>query len=535
MQLKLELKRAACVRGESVPFVMRLTNDGAAPVEDVLTFDPDNERTTLIATPEGAEMPPPPPPNTIATESAAPKGQITGDAFSIDAREGTPEHGTSEETAETLMPGGSMSTDGDILQWLGELKQGKWDLQASHRPGNGETLLSDVVRLEVLPAEATRVASQTSSLRSGSAPVLSAWRHEPGGIVFHQVLSPTMPRAAYRCTRIAEAAEDATLYPASVVDMGISPMHVLATTGDGLLMTVINEADGSPIGRGVVQGTGPFTIPVGTPLSRSDGRVFVVAGDAKRTKLALLVITPDGQASQHPIDSKGACGCEPNAEWEYESAVRVLWADSRARGVSIAEAPLTDPDAGFKSRSMYAAPGPVVALQLHSRPGVNLTEHPPGTPAEQIQAPRPQTNFWCVYEDRLNEGKSDEKLMWRSVYGPVALPQPAVRGTIELTGTDAPRVLCQRLSTDGELMLLITDASGTLRLANMAKGTLIDVTPLAHATVTAANRPELVVSTASGARPWVYLRWIDRKAGRLAWTKLAPEEFNEPDQHGHSH
>jgi hypothetical protein len=519
LSLSLRLSRSTCIRGESVFFELSLTNTGSSAVDSVRTFSADNESTLLLAR------------RLDADPSVLPR---SGDGASLESREGSHVHGSTFVEAVPLPPGQSIRETGDVLQWLGELEQGTWEVWGEHEIGAKSPARSPVVTLTIEPAEATRLASVGPSLRSGLAPVLSAWRHGPGGILFHQVLSPRLPRVAYRCVRIGEGVEDGAVYPSSMVDAGTWSPHILLGTTAGLLAVTIDPATGEPTGRGVVEGLGERTRVIGSPLSLSDGRLLFVAGDAKGSSLALAEVGEGYAAAVHAIETPGGYAGEPSVAWDYQRAVRVAWTDARRRQAFIAESPLIDPASGGRTRPMYTAPGPIVALQLHTEAGVFLGEYEPGTPAEQIQAPPAKTSFWCVYEDRLNAGADDERVLWRGAYGSAALPDAGVAGSVEVTGLAEPRVIDRSLTMNGGLVMLVAEKSGDLHYADMAAGTIAPVREITGTPVTPESRPELV--TAHGASPpWVYLRWSDKPNGRIAWAKLAPEEFEEPDQHGHSH
>lgn len=522
--LRLTLRRDQCVRGESVPFDLVLENSTPDAIEQLHTFKPLNEATFIEAV-RVADRP-----------GAAPLGAggagkpIVGCAMSPAHRDGVHVHGPEEPERTTLRPGQSLRTSGDLLKWLGELEPGLYEITANHR-GMIEPYVSPPVTLYVQPLKPLALVTPRGGLRAPVTPLADAWLHdgEGGGVLFYGLQSQRLPRTPLAGLRAGPAAAAAALHPSTIPADRLPAVHILTSERSRLQVLTIDPTFTAPPQAAPVRGVRGQVLA--SPLSMADGSVFAALAENGGQSLTLARIKPSGDAVTHDVNlGKPVSLAAYSCCWELLSKLHFAWVTPGGREVLVATLFLDDPGAGVQVRTANFADAPVVWIDYYLDPrqiiggpptfehNVRPGEQPadvPGSPAEMI---------WCVLR------RGDSLICTRGFSGS-KIHKP--EATFDVSNIPDAKVISSTLNIDGALCLLIADARGRVHYASTSTGAITHVTDAAGRDITPAQSPGLMAAGEDGTLAWVYARYMDPVAGRLAWIKLEPAGEPEPPMSGH--
>ncbi len=523
LSLSLELSRTECVRGESVFFRMKLKNTGSHAFEGLRTFEPENEATFLVALPPGAKKPA----DEDELSLEPPEGQITGCALSPRHRDGIHRHGPEEVERRTLLPGEEMETSGDVLQWLGELEPGDWDITARHQ-GVGEMAESKPVRLRVRPAKPVTLGTSVPGLRGSACPNSGAFVHagEADRLVFLQLQSAYLPKNPMRGLRVGKAKQRGQVVASTFPDEETTTLHVVWDYGGQFALGTVDTTGRAP--PAVV----PVKIPEGgvileSPLSLRDRSVFIPVLEGKGTGLTVLHVTPAGASKSYRVDlgpARPVAAC--SVAWEYATRMHFAWVGKDRRRVMVARLFLDDPESGVFTESAWLADAPVLWLHMF----LDTAARPGGAPAfehltkpedrDRIDPEPPQPAVWGVCRSG-NE--------WQCVRADLGTVRRRVGARFDVKDLEEPRVTASALDASGELCLLVADAKGGLHYASTVRGSLEPLEKVAGRRISPNQQPGLMAAGRGGTLEWVYLRYIDGEAGRIAYALVEPEGEADPE------
>ena len=531
----LSLNANECIRGESVFFDIQLKNVGDEPVENLDTFNPFNEATYLVAAPVKTNEPAPIDESIddggIAPPTWPPPGHIAGHAHSALERNGIHRHGPPDPELITLSPGESLAQSGDVLQWLGELEPGTYEITAQHR-GAAEMIVSQPVQLTVHPAKPIALSTPRSGPRGLNHLNSSAWLHgqDNGGLVFYQLQSAILPRTPMRGLRVGEAADLKQLTVATVPAPNAVTGHVLWRKGSGLMMATVDSSGQAPPQVVDVQGAPRGTV-LQSPLSLPDGSAFALIAPTDASSLKLIHIQPSGQAQSFNLDlGKSVPFGTYSCCWQVPDKLQFAWVGPKGRAVSILTVLLDDPESGTQLRSVYLSGDPVQWVEMYLDPSATAAYQPAfehnTTPDDRgpTEPPAPLEMLWLVTQ------RGDQL---RCLRGMVGDPNPKVMAQFDIDELTNPRVITSAVTGDHQLALLLADEEGTLHYASTAGRTLVPLDQAAGRPVGLDQQPGLMASGNHGALPWVYLRCYDAEAGRIVSIKLEPANEKEPELNHH--
>lgn len=533
LMLRLTLATNVCVRGESVPFEITLENVSEATYQDLRTFSPRNEALHVVARKAGLSGASAQPPESPDLNPSAPQpGTYLGCALSTEIRDGIHRHGPAEPERTNLAPRGKLQTKGDVLAWLGELAPGDYELKAQHQL-IGSLLFSTPVSLRVLPANPV---AQATALRADASPesdLVAAWIHDTGKerLVFAQVQSPRLPKNPYRALRVASVSNPGSLFPADLPVAQAKRGHLFWLDGSklrGASFDVAGDQSPRPFELRPAP-SGPLLL---SPLSMPDGSAFIPYTDNARKTVSIIHANASGQGQAHEIELGKSSPVGPYfCLWELQSKLHFIWTTVGGREVREAQMFLEQPSAEKPTRSLFVSDNPIIWLHafldhhatMAAEPGFehNAKEED----HRNLEVPAPKLRLWCVAR------RGDDLL------ATLATPQEnkaRTNATFNLEKIQGAQVLSSVLTKDFQLGLLLADSQGHLYYASTSTGNIRPVDEIVGRRVTVSDQPLLMAASELGSLSWVYLRYMERSQGRLAYVLLEPSGEKDPE-YSHQH
>ncbi len=526
LTISLTLNSRTCIRGESVSFEIVLANGGERPCE-VLSFEPDNRAVRLVARLANA----PEPVDSLMLDSPYPPDAIVGYAAAMEEREGTHNHGPDQPALVTMPPGGKQTETGDILQWLGELPPGTYKVAAWFE-GAADMFISEPVVLEVVPAKPIVGSAPRPGERGDDAPFPAAWTHaiEGGQLVFYQIQSERMPRNPRRGVRAAAALSVDELTVAALPTRYVTTGHVLWLEKNRLHIVPV-EPEKLTAGKPLVVKPGLAGSLLLSPLSMPDGSVLVPMADAKRKRAAVVRVDAEGKVETFDIDLGKASPLGPHCCcWELDRKLHFGWAKPNGREIFCAVMFLDEPSADMPIRSVHISDNPIVWMEMYLDRRAAMAAKPmfdhnaSDEDRQETESPPPKFNLWSV---STREGQ----LVCTRVKVSDNTHQAEVVLDAEKLGQ--LRVVNSALRSDNHLAMLLAGEAGTLYYASTKTRSIAPLETVAGLAVTLEQQPALMTASRMGVWPWVYLRYLDAKEGRIAYAKIEPAEEAEPTHHAH--
>lgn len=528
--INLTLGKAECIRGESVPFRVTLQNRGKTVIEELPSFERHAEALHIVAQPEGARPINPDLPDPFSPDA------IVGTEMASLERDGRHEHGPHGMLTVTLAPGASLAKAGDLLEWLGELKPGRYTITAQHR-GIDEMIVSEPATLTVKAANPASHAVATPAHDAYDAPSMAAWAHQEGGqiLVFHQVQSGALPRNPRRCWRIGPASSVDDLVPATVASTFQSFAHLLWLESGKLRVAVLDLADKSPpppprVLAPTLRLPGPI---LRSPRSMPDGSVMLVSSDAEGRQAVFTQIRSDGSVVSQSFDfGRAAPVGSYSTCWEMTETLRLFACASGGREVTSTLFFLDDVNAPPVVRTAYASREPVAWLHGYLDIDAAMKEQPafehnaPPPEERPVEPPPPKEMLWVV-------GRREGVLACTRVN--VTDNRSRVEALLDVSRLNAPRIVQSVLDADRNISLLLLDAANTYHVVSSASREVAPLAEIAGESITPAQQPLLVASGPEGVLPFVYVRFLKPKEGRIAYRLLSPAGERDPAEHAHAH
>lgn len=505
LTITLALDRKECIRGESVFFDVVIKNVSSKRIDGLPTLEASQRSVRL--------------------EIDGPGGLRTADQLSVNARDGVYHHAPRGRPPTTgLAAGQDMSLHDDLLSWFGELEPGSYQVTARH----GKEAVSAPADLKVLPA-APLLLSTPRYAAQDPAPPVGAWAHKQGegALLFYQQQSSTLPRNPIHGLRVAELkAAPKELFAATVAGGNVNKGHILWVDEKDHLFVATANLEKPHVGSGVRLDP-PFKgRPLHSPLSMTDGSLFIPYADEKNEKVVILQVELSGNVQPHELDlgkvkPVGAYVCF----WEYGARLHFGWAAPRGREVFVGRLPLDDPASGFPTRSVYLPDDPILWLDAYLDPEAATTESPafehqipPDRRDEVIPVPPPKVTLWCVTE-------AANGLQCTRISVPDSVSK---RGPMLTTqGAEDLRVLTSVVTYRFELAMLLADAKDQLYYASTVLGSMKPLSEVAKSEITLDHFPGLITAGSIGGDPWVYLRYVKDK-NSIDYVRIEPPNEKDP-------
>lgn len=351
LKLELQVAKPEVVRGESIRFMLTLTNMGNAPVE--LADESATNRAFSVHV----------------------KGvwgfEGRGDQMSLQEREGEHVDEPRVRPRKKLEPGKSLIARGDVIPWIGEIEPGSYSLTGHYLDTLQYRAQSAPVEIKVVEAAPVYARSVGLNAPLAHAARDTAWLHRSAGgfNLFLLRSSPRHPPVAYANFPLAKLPARASVWVSSYNSFPPMTQHAVWTLSDEKLWVVAF--------RGDIPLEAPFAIslpsedlePVATPYSDERGNLHV------------LLATPDGDAAsllqllgkQAPVFIPVKLGpplvSPRSALWCKDEALALAWVGGEENEVYGAVARLSEPPRPIVPKKVFASEQPIVGLTLFQRPG----------------------------------------------------------------------------------------------------------------------------------------------------------------------
>jgi hypothetical protein len=528
LTLTLACSLAECIRGESVPFDVVLTNGNTMPFKRAPTFHPDNESLAIIAVPRDADAGPQDPGKALQIGEMPPRA-FAGTARSAQERGGIHRHGIDEPDEMTLQPGQTMNGHGDLLEWLGELPPGNYAVYARYR-GPAAYVVSAAVMLHVLPAAPVIAAVASRGRCTEETSLAAGWVHTESAkqqLLFYQLQSSALPSSPKRGIRAATARQTTQLAVASISSI-LCPFGHLVWIDQGKLRVGAVDIGATKSAATVDPRRPPWSAGstlLRSPLSRQDGSVLIPIASEKGDELSIFHVPMAGDAKNYPIDLGkvspiGTYSCL----WDMERALNFLWTSPKGREIQLASMLLEAPIGPAPVRQLFVAAEPVTWLEGY----LDISSALADTAAFEHNAtdddrkmtgpPLPKINVWLLYSRR-------KELVCARFMS--ANNREKTEMLLDTGGKDF-RVVGSTINKDFAWCLLLADQSNTLHYASTVTEKITPLADLTGQSIGLDQYPALMAANSGGVLAWVYLRYIDRKQNAVRFIKIEPAREKEP-------
>ncbi|MGI9013133.1 MAG: hypothetical protein ACR2GY_02675 [Phycisphaerales bacterium] len=500
----LKLERNTCIRGESVFFEIHVENTAGGVVADLPTLHPAHGVLTLTATHEG--------------------GDITGSPLAADHRDGVHQHGPETPQTIDLPPRQRMSTTGDILVWLGELRPGTYSIVANYI-GQFFESVSQPVQLTIQPAAPMYFATTRRGQVMWNAPAVSAWLHrDPSGILaFAQQQSHLLPRNSRGGLRIAQLAEPAAVHASVITNANSQIAPLLWQDRRGSIFICSRQrGPGGPAQPIPVKSKATGDL-LASSIVTPDGAVWAPLLDARANRLTLLRITPAGAATEFPVDLGGPVDAM-HPFFEYDARFNLFWAAPRGREVKQARLQLAEPEAGYVTRSVDTTDDSITWIEAYLDLDAQFGEQPmfeeqlePEQRNDMPEPTGPKLMFWRL-------ATAGDQLLCSRVN--VTNNTRTVEMRVPLANIKQPRVLSSVVTHRYQLALILADASNQLYYFSTIRRTIVPLAEAAGRAIVAAQFPGLMTAGDQALEPWVHVRFIDGDS--IGCARLEPADQPDP-------
>ncbi len=511
---EIKLATAEVVRGESVYFLASAINTLQTPAH-VQSFHRHNRALGIEA--KGAE------------------GTFRGKEMTRQTKPGAHFHGPENKHKVTIPPGGAISLADDMLLWTGELPSASYEVRAFYGGPWEDHYASKPVKLNVLPVNLRLIASARLGARSPMAPIPSAFVHQTAQgqfAVFLQQQWPQLPPMPMHGVKVATLPTEPTVVAtAAAVDPEPPVGQVLWSQGGKWMMATVDFGP-SPAKAMPAPPAPPVPFvpvleggPLRSPISLPTGEVAAVWASTDMTKASAMVIDPAGEVVSTPLELGkgkpiGAYACL----WERGERLHMLWAGVSAREFAYSRLVLADVAGGFSTPAVTLTDEPIVWLEGYVDYGAVLAdvmvqdEMDPEEAKPRTQ-PKPKMMAWVVTRGKESLIFTKVNLVDRS---------SSEVATLGLKNAEGVEVVSATLDARSAPAMIVRTKDGAMSYVSVTEAR---VTPLAEASgrvLTMDSLPALMAATSRSTFPWVYVRYMDKAAGRIAYIKLSPEAERDP-------
>jgi hypothetical protein len=494
--LGLTVRAAEVVFGESAFFAVELLNTGKLALGDVTTFDPENHSLRL--------------------EAVSGNKRVTGDPYKRFSRELKHLHGPDEPKVAPLRPGEKFTAEGDVIEWIGELEPGDWELRAYYKNGPFP-VASDPSPLKVLPPAMVAGLASRPGARAADAPTAMSVVHQLAGAagyaVFYQqraASQPALPLHGLRATVVPDVVE---AVPSVLAYPRVPAAHVAWSKAGALSVVTVALGRNAPAAARALPL--PFrAVVAGSPLSCRDGSLFVPVTDETKTRAGVLAVRA-GQAPafvEAPLDNHGPVGAAAWV-WEFEDWLHLVWGKARAREFSHTRLPLADAAGGFTTPAVLPLDEPLLWMDGT----VDIAPPPIGPPKEQPEPPHARAFMVTAAEGRLLVHTMDLR---------VRLAETLC--SLDVGKLGAVQVVNSFVTSENHLAMIVQDGHGALHYASSKLKTVRPLEQVVGAPVGPPQQPAVLAGGLTATRPWVYVRYLDKPGGRFRFVLVEPPDEQDP-------
>jgi hypothetical protein len=481
LKLQLSVEKTEVVRGESIRFQMTLTNAGAEAV------------TLPDASPQNRAF--------GARVTSRNGAKFTADTASTAMREGERIDPPREPAQKSVAPGESLTLEGDLIAWIGDLEPGEYFIAGTYAGSPGQK--AESARITFRVAEASPVNSRTArpslSLAQQTRDTIWSNRTASGSDIYLLQASSKNP-AVSLSNRLAASLGTLEEPVASSYDVALPKVqHVVWISADGklqILRWAQNESPRTPVAIDLPDAN--LRICDTAHTDEKTGRLNLVLASPDGKKAGLLQIASDDIATYYPIEALPPVSAIRSLQWSKDEAVVLAWLSADGKEVYAASADLEVPPATIPARKVLSLAYGATDIALAQR-------------YNQIR--QSQDNLLVI----LGIDRGREVLSMRRVDIRTAAVESDERFVV--AGLKGMTFNSSALREDFMPVYSFFDAEGGLWIAQPRLGRLTPVSDSAGAPVTKSCFPELVLPSRSSKLQGIYIRYIEG-GKRLAVAKI---------------
>lgn len=481
LKLDLEIRKAAVIRGESIRFILILTNTGKAPV-NLLDNSAENRAFSIHVK------------NVWGYDA-------WGDQMSIEVREGEHVDQPRKRPQKPLAPGEKWSVQGDVTSWFGDLEPGDYSVQGHymHSPQiQAETAVAEIKIGEAAPVYAHSAAM---NLPLPMSPRVTAWLHRQGPACQLFVLesSPKHPPVTYANVPLVQLESPAKVMPSSYNIAPAPVQHMIWSSADGNLRALRFRSDLPPETPILIPLPDERLEPFATPYSDPKGNLHALLAAPGGETACLLQWIGKARPVFHPIKAEPPMSGPKCALWYRDESLAFAWAEPEDHlHVSAAVVALGSPSAPITGKRVFAADHPVIDLQLAQAYNEGSGKH---DRVLYVLAHDQVNDILHRWKVNLADGSSSED------------------GRFVVNGMGVLRMFQSVLTDELAPLYLLVQKDGSIVFADSVFSKLHPVKDASFQPIKAAWQPQICVPTSFSRLPERYVRYID-KGKKLAYVKL---------------
>jgi hypothetical protein len=478
---ELSLSKVNVVRGESVPFVLTLSNQGksAANLRDE---SPENQA--------------------FSVQVSGPGGfHAEANTASVLIREGEHVDVPRVVPRRTLLPGEAMRASGDLISWIGELEPGNYSVTAQYADGATARQAAKPVSIHIEEASPVSSIPMRNPLFA-EAPAESLWlnRSAQKYDLFLQLASASYPPVTLSSRRISTLSGPFK----AVISMALSSQqkirHVVWINGSGqtIQLNVVRLT-------GLVPETisGEYAVPepvpeiLDLPFTDESGTLFVVLVDPDGSA-SLFALSDSGRPSRTPLPLPSPMTGPRRSLWCRDGSLVLCWADGKQRQISFATVAPSAPARKPVVRRITAADFPVLDICLFQR----YRESDSGY--DRIAA--------VLFRD-----ESENQLIRRIIH----LDTGKTESETRFPATAALRwSLLEAVRTgDSGFRYLFASADGSVHFANSDFSRISPLVSPSGKPIRRTDCPSILIASEFSRLPGTYIRYIE-DGKRFAWLQV---------------
>jgi hypothetical protein len=480
LKLDLSLEKNEFVRGESIRFVVALTNVGGSPVT-VATEKPKNRAFAIsVKSPWG--------------------GEVRGDALTMAEREGEHVDEPRDTPTRLLAQGEKLVARGDVIPWLGELEPGEYTIEGIYEFTPALSTVSAPATFKVVEAAPVYARTARPNFAGQREASETAWLHKTGAGhgLYLMRSSPKSPLVAYSNTPLAQLPFPAEVIPSCHNSVTCPSDHLVWMAEDGSLQVLRHKA--GVVSDPILSVPLPSADlePVGTPYSDGKGNLHLVLAAEGGTPAFLCQVSDRTNASFRPFDSTVPLGSPRSVLWGGDETLTVAWVGADEREVMAATVSLAALPPRIAGKKLLTASHAVIDLSLAQR----SREEAEGYERLLFVLAFDDVKD-ILYRTRVNLSSSETGEPERFV----------VDGVGNLVLRDSI------LDEDLNAQYLFAGADGAVVHADGSFSRLVPVLTASRRPVTVAHCPGLVVTSKFSKLRGAFLRYIE-DGRKLACVKL---------------
>jgi hypothetical protein len=348
--LDLSLSKTEFVQGESIPFLLSLTNRSSSPIE-VAGASPQNRAFSIaVSGPNGFRR--------------------TADTASVLAREGEWVDEPRGISGKTLQPGENLVVRADLVSWLGELEPGDYQLVGSYDGMAALRTDSRSVKLQVTAASIAYVRPLPPDPSFAYQLRDSVWmnRVSRGFDLFLLRSSARLPSVIYSNRRVAHLENFAAPVAAGYAGATQAMRHIAWILPPETLMALRVEGNDAPGAPQTIRLPADTLQEIESAFTDSDSTLHLVLGSPDGRSAGLLRVASDGKTTFAPIQQGLPFRPPIRALWCKDRAIVLAWVGAgKVQAYAATVAPNSSPRF-IEGKPIALPPSQVEDVALAERP-----------------------------------------------------------------------------------------------------------------------------------------------------------------------